>query len=56
MHIHVPSLQESLKKLKLKDGQYNEQYKKGNQKTVVHRTMHKKRFSYRNTNPIENQR
>ena len=43
MHIHVWSLHESLKKRKWKDGQYNEQYKKGNQKTAVHRTMQQKK-------------
>ena len=41
MHIHVRSLQKSLKQRKLKNGEYNEQYKKGKEKTVVHRTMHK---------------
>jgi hypothetical protein len=51
MHIHVPSLQESLKKRKLKDGQYNEQYKKGNQKTVVHRTMHTKKMQLQKHKP-----
>jgi hypothetical protein len=52
MHIHVRSLQKSFKKRKLKGGEYNEQYKKGNEKTVVRRTMHKKhkRYSYTNTN------
>jgi hypothetical protein len=43
MHIHVRFLQNSLKQRKLKDGEYNEQYKKGNEKTVVHRTMHQKK-------------
>ena len=37
-------LHESLKKRKWKDAKYNEQYKKGSQKTVVHRAMHKKKM------------
>ena len=32
----------SLKRRKLKDGQYNEQHKTGNEKTVIHMTMHQK--------------
>jgi hypothetical protein len=32
-------LQASLKRRKLKDGQYNEQYNKRHDKTVVHRTI-----------------
>ena len=58
MHIHVRSLQKSLKQRKLKDGEYNEQHKKGNEKRLVYRTMYQKnkRCSYSNTNPIENQR
>jgi hypothetical protein len=31
----------SFKSRKLKDGQYNEQYKNRSKKTVVHRTMYK---------------
>ena len=41
MPIYVRSLQTSLKRRKLKDGQYNEQYNKRHEKAVVHRTMHK---------------
>ena len=33
---------QSLQRLKLKEGQYNEENKTGNEKTVVHMTMHKK--------------
>jgi hypothetical protein len=40
MPIHVRSLQTSLKRRKLKDGQYNEQYNKRNENTVVHMAMH----------------
>jgi hypothetical protein len=58
MHTHVRSLQKRLKQRKLKDGEHNEQHKKGNEKRVVYRTMYQKnkRCSYSNTNPIENQR
>jgi hypothetical protein len=38
--IHVRSLQTSLNRRKLKDGQYNEQYNKRHDKKVVHRTIH----------------
>ena len=43
MHIHVRSLQKKLKQRKLKDGEYNEQHKKGNEQTVVQRTMYQKK-------------
>ena len=39
MPIYVRSLQTSLKRRKLKDGQYNEQYNKRHEKTAVHRTI-----------------
>jgi len=42
MHIHARYLYKSLKRRKLKNGQYNEQYKTRNEKTVVHMTMHQK--------------
>ena len=39
MPIHVRSLQTGLKRRKLKDEQYNEQYNKRHEKAVVHRTI-----------------
>ena len=38
---------DSFKSRKLKEGQYNKQYKNRNEKTVVHRTMHKQQHMNR---------
>jgi len=51
MLVHVRSLQKSLKRRKLKDGQYNEQYKYRKRKDSSSQYS-----AHSATDPIENQR